>query len=117
MERSGLYWVPDNVRRARRIMGVEGIPEYYCPLRRLVMAEYPKFEDFEGLRIIGELSRPPVLLLLKGTVRVRQGLKVGTQDQCLLQISRWLGIQAGMCRSRKHAVRVGRSGVVVRLVG
>ena len=27
MERSRLYWVPDNVRRAWRIMGVEGILE------------------------------------------------------------------------------------------
>ena len=73
--------------------------------------------SLEGLRIIGGWSRQPVLLLLKGMVRVRQGLKVETQDQSLLRMSRWLGIQARMCRSRKHAARVGRSGVVVRLVG
>ena len=74
-------------------------------------------KKLEGLRIIVGLSRPPVFLLLKGMVRVRQGLKVGMQDQSLLQMSRGLGIQARMSRSRKHAVRVGRSGVVVRLVG
>ena len=69
------------------------------------------------LRIIGGLSRPPVLLLLKGTVRGRQGLRVGIQDLSLLQMSRWLGIHPIKCRSRNHSMRGGRSGVVVRLVG
>ena len=136
--RHGLTRKPMKVAE-RALRGRLNDAGYYGPLRRLGMAEYPKFEDFvemyvswriehglmmyfsrrtqEGLRIIGGSSRPPVLLLLKGTMRVRQGLRVGTQDQSLLQMSRWLGNQARMCRSRKHAVRVGRSGFVVRLVG
>ena len=102
---------------------------YYGPLRRLGMTEYPKFEDFvqiygflayqvrpddvffrgtlEALRIVGGLSCPPILRLLKGTVLDRQGLKVGKQYLSLLQMLRWRGLKLVRCRSRKYAVRVG----------
>ena len=49
---------------------------------------YLSRRTLEGLRIIGGLSHPPVLLVLKGTARDHQGLRVGTQDLSLLQILR-----------------------------
>ena len=60
----------------------------------------------EVLKIIGGLSRAPVPLLLKGTVGIRQGLKVGTQDLSLLQMSRWLETQPKMCRRLKYACSI-----------
>ena len=124
----------------RALHGMRNDAGYYGPLSRLGMAEYLKFEDFvemyaflayrerpddvysrinlEGLRIIAGLSHPLVLLVLKGTVRGRlSGAQGGNDDQSLRQMSRWMGIQPIMCRSRKHSVRVCRSGVVLRLVG
>ena len=113
--RHGLTRKPMRVtKRALRVLLNE--VRYSGPLLRLVMAEYPNFEDFvemygfvayqarpdavfsrrtlERLRIIGGLSLPPVLLLLKSTVRERQGLTVGTQDLSLLQMLRWRGTPA-----------------------